>query len=171
MTLQIGWRHDPAKITQKWRHEPANWQAEELAKAGELLVDRSSLNLPEPSEAIVESARVVDTIECLEERTNVRGEITLIGAARQFAQLGADFGEPEGPKLFDGAFASGLDALVASLTRNNLREDDRCLLLSLSKISSACGFEDRSAAIGEADVMDSGFGVGPEAGTRRSSSH
>src|SRR5712691_12623081 len=26
MTLQIGWRHDPAKITQKWRHEPANWQ-------------------------------------------------------------------------------------------------------------------------------------------------
>jgi hypothetical protein len=25
MTLQIGWRHDPAKITQKWRHEPANW--------------------------------------------------------------------------------------------------------------------------------------------------
>src|SRR5947209_10213700 len=23
MTLQIGWRHDPAKITQTWRHEPA----------------------------------------------------------------------------------------------------------------------------------------------------
>jgi hypothetical protein len=28
MTLQIGWRHDLAKITQKWRHEPANWQTE-----------------------------------------------------------------------------------------------------------------------------------------------
>ncbi len=33
MTLQIGWRHDPAKITKKWRHEPANWHTVVIGSA------------------------------------------------------------------------------------------------------------------------------------------
>lgn len=32
MTLQIGWRHDPAKTASKWRHEAANWQLHKIVR-------------------------------------------------------------------------------------------------------------------------------------------
>ena len=39
MTLQIGWPHDPAKVTRPWPHEAANWQAllEPPARAARLV--------------------------------------------------------------------------------------------------------------------------------------
>src|SRR5262249_36133907 len=110
-------------------------------------------------------------VERAEMRAEVPRQVTLVRFACAFAELRRHLRQPAGSEFDQRDVRAGSDEMLVAPTRNNFREDLCCFLLSLSKMSSASGFEDRLSLIGEADVVDSGSGVGPDAGTRRLSSH